>query len=138
MTNENWGLMKRQFAGILRVQGIRVAFRSIVVICLLLVCSFAKAQVTGQGAISGTVTDTSGAVIVGAHLTITNVETNVSHDSDTNGTGYFEVNDLNPGTYNISASVAGFETLHRQGITLEAAAHLNVPLALKAGASKLM
>jgi hypothetical protein len=97
-------------------------------------CNFAKAQVTGQGAISGTVADSTGGVIAGAHLTIRNVETNVVHETNANRTGYYEVDNLNPGIYSISASSSGFEVLTRQGITLDATAHLNVPIVLKPGA----
>ncbi len=135
MMKENSRPWYENFFGIPQIQKIRTASRVLIVTCLLTVCSFAKAQVTGQGTISGTVSDTSGAAIAGAHLTITNVETNVTHETDTNGTGYFEVGDLNPGVYSISAGYSGFETLKRQGITLDATAHLNIPLALKPGAS---
>ncbi len=93
----------------------------------------AYAQVTGQGSLSGTVTDTSGSIVVGAQVTITNSETNVSQMSATNSTGYFEVDNLNPGTYSIQIVSQGFETLVRQGITLEADARLKVPLQLHPG-----
>jgi len=94
--------------------------------------------VTGQGTISGTVTDSSGAVIAGAHLTITDVETNVAHETDTNRTGYYEVDNLNPGVYSVSACSFGFEVLKRQGITLDATAHLDIPIALKPGANSVI
>jgi hypothetical protein len=95
----------------------------------------ANAQVTGQGAISGTVADSTGAFIAGAHLTVTNMETNVSHSTVTNPTGYFVVDNVNPGVYSISAGSSGFENLERRGITLRATANLKVPLTLKPGAS---
>jgi Carboxypeptidase regulatory-like domain/TonB dependent receptor len=93
----------------------------------------ADAQVTGRGTISGVVTDSSGAVVAGARMKITNIEMNVSQDSVTNGTGYFEVNGLNPGTYRIAVTSPGFESLVRAGITLAADAHVSVPLKLSAG-----
>ncbi len=91
------------------------------------------AQATGQATIVGTVTDQTGAVIVGAQLTVTNAETNVSHNSVTNSTGYFEVNSINPGTYNILVTAPGFERLFRRGITLDVDARLSVPLQLQPG-----
>lgn len=93
----------------------------------------AKAQVTGQGTITGTVTDSTGSVIVGASVSVINVETNVTNDSVTNSTGYFEVDNLNPGTYRIQVTASGFANLVRSGITLDAAAHVNVPLRLQPG-----
>ena len=47
----------------------------------------AGAQATGAGIISGTVTDSSGAVIVGAKLIVTNAATDVHNPSATNSTG---------------------------------------------------
>src|SRR5258707_7092446 len=69
----------------------------------------AVAQSSGLGTISGTVTDTSGAVISGAKLSVANMATGVGRDSVTNNTGYFEVNALTPGKYKILVSSAGFK-----------------------------
>jgi hypothetical protein len=93
----------------------------------------ASAQVTGLATMSGPITDTSGAVIVGAQVTATNDATNVSQNSITNSTGYYELDSLTPGIYKIAVTAPGFEKLVREGITLEAAARLNVPLSLSAG-----
>jgi hypothetical protein len=105
--------------------------------CIGWMAAPASAQVTGQGTIFGTVMDSTGAAIVGAHVTVTNAATNVSQSTDTNSTGYFEVNSLNPGVgvYKVLASANGFESLLRAGITLETGAHVSVPLQLKPGAS---
>ena len=103
--------------------------------CLWLACGSARAQVSGQGSISGTVTDPSGAVIVNAQVTVTNQETNVSQAIVTNSTGYFEVDNLNPGVYKISVSAPQFVTLVRNGITLDTNARLQVPMALKPGST---
>jgi hypothetical protein len=101
--------------------------------CLILATVVANAQTTGQGAISGTVVDSSGSVIVGTPVTVTNMQTNVSQKSVTNNTGYFEVNTLNPGTYKISVESPGFQALIREGITVEANAQVSVPLQLLTG-----
>jgi hypothetical protein len=97
--------------------------------------SFVDAQTAGLGTISGTVTDTSGAIVPGAKLKITNMATGVSRDSVTNSTGYYEVGALNPGKYKILVSLPGFQDLLREGITLEADAHVNVPAQLAVGRS---
>jgi hypothetical protein len=95
----------------------------------------ASAQLTGQGAISGTVTDPTGAVIVAAQVTVTNSSTNVSFNAATNSTGYFEVDNLNPGTYAVSVIAPRFQKTDHVGITLDADARLNVPVQLKPGAT---
>jgi hypothetical protein len=113
----------------------RFLFNVIVVpcICLCLAGGYANAQSTGQGTVSGTVTDSSGAVIVGAQVTVTNTATNISRNLVTNSTGYFEAVNLNPGTYAISIGAPGFEKLLRQGITLDTDARLSVPMQLHPG-----
>ncbi len=102
---------------------------------LWLLGNSAMAQVSGQATLSGTVTDPTGAVIVGAQVKTTNIATGVSYNTDTNSTGYFEVDHLNPGTYSISVSNPGFEKLLRPGVTLDADARLNVPVQLHPGAT---
>ena len=92
-----------------------------------------NAQVTGLGILSGEVTDPAGAAVVGADIITTESGTNVSHKSVTNGTGYFEIDSLNPGVYTISVTAPGFDNLLRQGVTLQADARLNVPLRLSIG-----
>src|SRR5258708_24821167 len=64
-----------------------------------------NAQTTGLGTISGTVTDSSGAMVPQAKVKITNMATGVSRDSVTNGTGYYEVGALIPGKYKIFVSL---------------------------------
>jgi hypothetical protein len=111
----------------------------VLVLCViagtLLNSSSIDAQTTGLGTISGTVTDPSGAMVSQAKLTITNTETGVSRESVTNGTGYYEVGALIPGRYKILVSLSGFQDLLREGITLEADAHVNVPMRMAVGRS---
>jgi hypothetical protein len=73
-----------------------------------------NAQATGLGSISGTVTDSSGAMVPQAKVKITNMATGVSRDSVTNGTGYYEVGALIPGKYKIFVSLPGFQDLLRE------------------------
>jgi hypothetical protein len=93
----------------------------------------AVAQITGQGTISGLVTDPSGAVVVGATVTITNIETDVAVTRTTNNTGYYEADALNPGNYKLAAASPGFSTTIRNGINLLAGAYLDVGLQLNVG-----
>ncbi len=112
---------------------------AILIICMtagmLTSAHFVNAQTTGLGTISGTVTDPSGAIVPGAKLTITNMATGVSRKSATNSTGYYEVGALIPGKYKILVSLPGFQDLLREGVTLEANAHVSVPAHLAVGTS---
>ncbi|MFH1737696.1 MAG: carboxypeptidase regulatory-like domain-containing protein, partial [bacterium] len=90
-------------------------------ICLLLMvfgawpCANLNAQLT-RGFISGTIADPSGAVIVGAHVRITNGGTNEERDIATNPVGVYRFVALEPGTYSIEFSSAGFRTKRIENI----------------------
>ena len=68
--------------------------------------------------IQGTVTDPTGAVLVGVKLTATNVGTNISYQSESKAEGYFVFLNLPVGTYKVAATSSGFRTFTATGITL--------------------
>ncbi|HET9741824.1 MAG TPA: carboxypeptidase-like regulatory domain-containing protein [Terriglobales bacterium] len=74
------------------------------------------ADVTGR--IRGTVTDPSGAVVANIPVTATNVQTGAAYTAKSNSTGGYEFLQLPVGTYNISATAAGFQTFAANGIKL--------------------
>jgi len=59
--------------------------------------------------INGTVTDTTGSVIPGATIILTNTDTNVTVRSVTNNSGYFAFVDVTPGSYRMVVSKQGFK-----------------------------
>jgi len=75
---------------------------------LALTAGFAKAQSTTEGAIAGTVEDSTGAVIPSASVTIHNNGTNFDHALTADSSGFFKVPLLEPGSYTVTISVAGF------------------------------
>ncbi|MCZ6767796.1 MAG: TonB-dependent receptor [Acidobacteria bacterium] len=79
--------------------------------------SLAMAQLT-RGNISGTVTDQTGGTVPGAEITITNVNTGVTRETVTADSGRYEALSLPAGNYEIRASLTGFQTSIRAGITL--------------------
>ncbi len=68
--------------------------------------------------IQGTVTDPSGAALVGVKLTATNVGTNISYQSESKAEGNFVFLNLPVGTYKVVATSSGFRTSTATGITL--------------------
>ena len=71
-------------------------------------CTPAFAQTLTTGAISGTVTDPTGAVVPGATVTVTNVDTGAVRTVHGNASGAYEVPQLNPGQYRVKVEVKGF------------------------------
>src|ERR1700684_1706832 len=92
--------------------------------------------VYGQGAnatLLGTVTDASGAVVPGASVQVTNVDTGVRQTVTTDSQGRYTVVDLLVGNYEVQASAPGFQTVVRKGITTIVGSQLVVDIALSPG-----
>ena len=85
--------------------------------------------------LSGTVTDPSGAVIAGAKVTVTNVDTGVSRALTTDKGGQYAASDLGAGHYTIKVEAPGFRTFVRTGIVLQAGGRerVNVSLTIEIG-----
>src|SRR4051794_32136280 len=91
-------------------------------VAALLTVAAATAQVGGTGTIQGTVTDPSGAVVAGASVTATNVDTGVQTARKTTDAGFFVLAPLQPGEYNVTITAPGFQTITQQHIEMEALA----------------
>ena len=86
-------------------------------------------QATNAGDISGTVTDTSGAAIPGATVTVTNIDTGVTHTYTTNAAGVYDTSSIVAGNYKVTFSREGFSTLVRSSVTIPVGpTTLNAPL----------
>lgn len=81
--------------------------------------SFSYAQSTNSGDIRGTVTDTSNAVVPGTKVTVVNVLTGVSKEFTTNQDGVYDTGSIVTGSYTVSFTKEGFESLTRGPITLQ-------------------
>src|SRR5688572_21946659 len=91
----------------------QVRMRSIIKIFFLL-SLFAKAPVQAQvttADLVGTVTDSSGAVVVSAHVTATNEGTGLARLAQTDASGNYLITQLHPGRYTLSCELAGFKKL---------------------------
>jgi len=71
-----------------------------------------------SGSVSGTVTDSSGAVLRNASVTATNLDTQVEYRVTTNDTGFYSFPDLPVGRYDIAVENAGFRSYRRSGIVV--------------------
>ena len=75
---------------------------------------------TGQSALTGTVSDSSGAIVSGAGVSVLNTATGVVRTTVTDGSGLFSIQALNPGEYRVTVSGKGFQTSTTTGIVLSA------------------
>ncbi len=91
------------------------------------------AQSAGTGAITGTVTDASGAVVPNVTVTSTNAGTNQTRTAITGADGIYRFNLLEPGAYRVRFSVTGFKTAEVASITLNVEDTLVVNRSLEVG-----
>src|SRR6478672_7047277 len=90
---------------------------SLALVLTLFSATPARTQVSGA-TLSGLITDENGGPVPGAAVSIKNVGTGVVREVTTNGDGLYSAPNLLPGSYEVSISVKGFQTLVQKGITL--------------------
>ncbi|MCZ6752846.1 MAG: TonB-dependent receptor [Acidobacteria bacterium] len=83
--------------------------------------------------ISGVVEDESGAVIPGATVVATNVETGLTRTASTDDRGNYVLRALPPGQYDVRAELTGFNTLIRSGLQLHSGGEVAINLVLQVG-----
>lgn len=76
----------------------------------------AWAQLTSQTALVWTVTDRDGGVVPGAQVVAVNVGTKDTYEATTNAVGYYNIQFVRTGTYEITITVSGFQTFKATGI----------------------
>lgn len=99
-------------------------------------CFLCGGVVWGQvdiGSISGTVADSTNAIVPGAVVTVRNQGNNTTQQTTTNSSGNYTFPNLMVGDYSITAEAKGFQKYLRTGIHLNAADHLSVPVRLAVG-----
>src|SRR5947207_5428595 len=104
--------------------------RTALIAFIFAACVFGQAN---TGGIRGVVSDSSGAVVPGAKIVVTNVRTGVQSSSATDNLGAYLFEFLPPGEYRIEAEVAGFKKFIRENVTLDVARQLRVDIGLEAG-----
>src|SRR5579885_1512785 len=85
------------------------------------------------GSISGTVTDSTNAVIPGVKITVRNETNKTTQAAVTNSSGYYTLTNLMVGEYSVTAEAKGFQKYVQSGIHLDAAQHLSVPVRMTVG-----
>lgn len=89
---------------------------------------------SSKGIVVGTINDPSGAVVAGATVKITNIETNVSRETVTSSEGSFRVDAVDPGEYTIEIKASGFKTITLENVTVVAAQATTTDAQLEVGA----
>jgi hypothetical protein len=104
----------------------------IVSILLVFASSAVRADVTGS--IAGVVRDRAQAVVTGAKVTVTNVQTNLTQEATSGADGSYHFLALPAGTYKISATAQGFRPFATTDITVQVNDQLRIDITLQVGA----
>src|SRR4051812_10562238 len=102
-------------------------------LCALVVATSALAQ-TPTGAILGSIKDAQGAVIPGATVTATNLGTQYSRSTVTDGAGEYALRLLPVGNYQVVVTMDGFKSYSQTGVTLEVGRNARVDATIELGA----
>ena len=95
----------------------------VVILAISLPCAL-QAQTAGEGTVTGTVTDSNGAVVPNATVTATNAATNVSTKRKTSSAGLYTISPLPVGTYTVTVMAKGFKTMKQENLDVDALGEL--------------
>jgi len=97
------------------------------------------AQVSNNTSLVGTVTDSSGSVVSGAKVTAVDTATKVEYAGTTNDQGFYQIQFVQPGTYDVTVEQAGFERVLSRGtsVLLNMAARTDVKLTVGAATQEV-
>lgn len=105
----------------------------ILAITAILSSTVAAQSSIGGGTLTGTVVDENGAVVPGATVKVKNTATAIEMTRQTTDAGLYVASPLKPGTYQVTVSATGFQTLIQEGVLVDAVGTVNVNLTLKTG-----
>jgi hypothetical protein len=117
----------------MKIRGLR-AFMIGSVAALLLFCGSPSKAQTFRGTILGTVTDSSGAAVSGAKVTVKNTDTGLSREVTTGDDGSYSVPELPIGNYSVTVEQSGFRSGVVAGIRVEVSSERRADVALQPGA----
>ena len=98
---------------------------------LSILAGIAYAQDTGQ--ITGSVHDSSGAIVPNAQVKVSSPERGINRDTHTNSAGEYLVGGLPAGTYDLTVTASGFKTYEAKGIVLRVADKTRADASLQVG-----
>jgi hypothetical protein len=114
----------------------RLLGRVLLSLFLLITLVFFGAAVyaqTGQGTLTGSITDSSGAVIPAVAVVIKNEKTGFTYNAVTNEQGIYRVPYLNAGMYEVTYEATGFRRLVRSGVQIRSTETLDLDITLEVG-----
>jgi hypothetical protein len=123
--------LDRKTVGLLRVIG----YTALTCLCFLLIQSQCAYGQVDEGAITGTVTDATGAVVPNAQVTLLNTDQGITLQTKSDSTGGYTFSPVRTGHYTVSVTAQGFAKTTQKNLTVSVAQVLQVNVQLKLGAA---
>ena len=111
----------------------RAIARGLLAVILLFSCSLALRAQSTYGSLTGTVTDTSGAAVAGATVTLINTATSEKQTQPTADTGLYSFVNLNSGQYRLEIERDGFKRVNRENVTIQVQQTTRLDVSLSVG-----
>src|SRR4029450_10791108 len=106
---------------------------SLIFFVLLYACALATPAQQETATITGEVKDASGGLVPKAAITVTNIRTHITVNTETNDQRSYTVTSLKPGEYPVTVEKRGFSKTLRSGVTLQVAQFTRIDIMLQAG-----
>ncbi len=104
-------------------------------VCFLILCVSVVASAQGRGGVNGLITDPSGAAVSAAKVTALNHSTGLAQSTVTTAAGLYSFVSLAPGSYEITASAKGFESVARDLVAVSVDQVSEINIALRVGSA---
>ncbi len=114
---------------------LRLCFTSLLMFACILAFSLPGFAQKTTGTIEGTVTDSTGAVVPGAEITVRNVTNDITRTVPSNNEGHYTVPELPPGVYEVKTSQKGFRDVLTKNVELNVSSNTVVNTVLQIGAA---
>jgi hypothetical protein len=111
----------------------RAVLRIFYVVLILSLCSVSARAQYENGSLVGTIRDTSGAIVAGATVTVSNTATGIENKVTSDSGGNWEMPSLRVGNYHVTASMSGFNTAVADNVALSVGTRQRIDLTLQVG-----
>lgn len=104
-----------------------------VAMTLVFLCAWGALAQDLRGKLQGDVKDSTGAVIVGANVTLRNIDTGIATSGQSNAVGHYIFDFVQPGNYSVTVELTGFKQFVQHNILVQARADITVNAVLEVG-----
>src|ERR1700737_4723583 len=111
----------------------KVITGTLILLSLITILAAGVFAQSNTGSITGIVQDERGAIVPNATVTVTNVGTNETRTTQSNGEGYYEIPSLATGVYKVVATAGGFQETTVSDARLAVGAKLRLDLKMRVG-----